>query len=322
MFLTAALVACTGNTTQGGGEADSDSVVANMTDSVPEGVELEAVERMAGLQTTMPPVPLYVRMSPDEGEVVQVVYWTGVDEPDKDNGADFYESWRVQNALRQNKEHYTKVLGMTPELGDAKALDEVLTDENDLGMLRSPLHPMEGMKVKLANNRVLGDHLSDGYCFTTLWLLSDEYLEHRERLPLKHVKKAMPANIVAQMEQKYGVKAVRSALTNEMGDYRTGFIQFQPKGEVELAVELLMCGDDVWVWENEGRFDPDDTSVWNVDDGGDYLPNCYDGAFVGPDGIELLFTHNAPESTAMGWMTIKGDKLVEHEIIGYYNYPE
>jgi len=322
-FLTAGVMVCSGcgTKTDGGSETDSDSIVTT-TDSVPEGFSFEAEDGLAGLQTAMPPVPLYVRISPEEGKVVQVVYWTELTELNEDDGPVRIEAWKVQNAFRENRKHYTKVLGMTQILGAATVLEEVKTEAGDVGMLRSPSHPMEGVKVELADYGVLGEHLSDGYCYTTLWLLADEYLENRERLTVKRVKKAMPADVVARMEKKYGVKSVRSEVTNEMGDYRTGFIQFQPKGEVELAVELLMCGDSVWVLENEGHADPEDTSVWNVDDGGEYLPNSYDGAFVGPDGIELLFTHNAPESTAMGWMTIKGEKLVEHEIAGYYNFPE
>jgi hypothetical protein len=119
----------------------------------------------------MPPVPLYVRISPEEGKVVQVVYWTELTELNEDDGPVRIEAWKVQNAFRENRKHYTKVLGMTQILGAATVLEEVKTEAGDVGMLRSPSHPMEGVKVELADYGVLGEHLSDGWTCENLTFL-------------------------------------------------------------------------------------------------------------------------------------------------------
>lgn len=325
--LAAAMVACAGNTTKGGGETDSDSVVA-MTDSmrVPDG-GFEAIERMAGLPTPVPPVPLYVRTDPDEGQVVEVVYWTPLVKPSADDAPEYQESWRIQERMRQQKNQYTKVMGEDGQLCDVTFVEDVTSEEADNAMLRSPQSPMQGLKFKFNNSKDLKNLQGDGYCYRLLWLLADEYVNPRMQLTVKTVptaqRKPLPAEVVKAMEAKYGMKADRSALTATIGnDYKTGFIQFKPKGKQCLAVELLMCGDDIWSYSDEAQYFEGEGFTWHVDDDGEYYPNIYDVAFVGPDGIELLFTHLSAESTGFGWMTIKGDKLVQHEVGGYYNYPE
>ncbi len=326
MFLAAAMVACTGNTTKGGGEADSDSVVA-ITDSLPENSELEAVERMAGLPTSVPPVPLYVRTNPEDGQVVEVVYWTSLDKPSADDGPEYQESWRIQERMRQQKNSYTKVIGKDDQLCDVTFVEDVKSKNADNAMLRSPQNPMQGLKFKFNNPKDLKKLQEDGYCFTMLWLLADEYVNSRTQLAVKRSselqRKPLPADVVKKMEEKYGMKADRSALTTTIGqDYQTGFIQFKPKGKQCIAVEVLMCGDDIWSYSDEAQYFEGDGFTWHVDDDGEYYPNIYDAAFIGPDGIELLYMHFSAESTGFGWMTIKGDKLVQHEVGGYYNYPE
>ena len=326
MFLAAAMAACTGNATKGSAEADSDAVAA-MTDSVPENFEFEAIERMAGLPTSVPPVPLYVRTSPEEGQVVEVVYWTPLNKPAADSDPEYLASWQIQDRMRQQKNQYTKVMGEDGLLLDVTFVEDVTSEDADNAMLRSPQNPMQGLKFKFNNPKDLKKLQGDGYCYKLLWLLADEYLNPRTRLTVKTVSesqhKPLPTDVVKAMETKYGMKADRSALTATIGnDYKTGFIQFKPKGKQCLAVELLMCGEDIWSYSDEAQYFEGEGFTWHVDDDGEYYPNIYDVAFVGPDGIELLYMHLSAESTGFGWMTIKGDKLVQHEVGGYYNYPE
>lgn len=323
LLMGAMMMACTGNTVKGGGDADSDSVVA-LTDSVPENFEFEAIEALAGLQTELPPVPLYVRNGMDGGEeIVQVVYWITPDSLAAKEDAAYVDSWTVQQRLIAQKEHYTKMIGPDDKFYDVTYLGEAKSPENEYGSLASTQHPQKGLKFKINDKKAFTKAAKDDYLNSLYWLIPDAYLSHREMLKVKSFpwdqRKSLPADVVKAMEKKYGVQAERSQMTAQVGeDYVAGFIQFKPKGEVVLAVEVLICGDQVWSYSDEGRTDSDDISVWHVDDGGEYFGNNYDAAFIGPDGIELLYTHHAPESADFGWMTIKGDKLVRHEIGGYY----
>lgn len=318
----ATIVACTGNKTNGGGNADSDSVVV---DSIPENSEFEAVDRLAGLQTTMPPVPLYVRSGiDDERDIIQVVYWASLEEPSSDDGASYMDAWKVQNALRQNKTHYTKVMGGDDKLYEVKCVGEVKSPDNEYGSLASSRHPQMGLLFQFDDPDAFAKTAEDGYMNMLHWLLPDDYLSHRELLKVKSIKwnerKPLPADVVKKMEAKYGMKAERTSLTARIGDdYVTGFIQFLPQGKKCLAVEVLVCGDEVWSYSEEAQyFEDEHVFSWHVDDGGEYFGNSYDAAFIGPDGIELLYTHFSPESADFGWMTIKGDTLVQHEVTGYY----
>lgn len=324
VFLAAALTACAGNTTPRGGENDSDSVMA-AKDSMPEGSELEAVERLAGLQTTMAPVPLYTRSSEESGgEIVQVVYWTTLEKSTDDDDPERHESWAVQEALRTQVQHYTKVLGLDGKFYGVKYVGEAKSPDNSYGSLASMQHPQMGLKFKIDDPAAFVRASGDTYMNGLHWLLSDAYLNNREMLKVKSFdwdeRKPLPANLVKKMEEKYGMKAQRTGLTTRIGeDYLTGFIQFAPKGKKCLAVEVLACGDEVWSYSDEAQyFEDENLFTWHVDDEGEYYANSYDAAFIGPDGIELLYTHWAAESAEFGWITIKGDQLVRHVISAYY----
>lgn len=324
MFLLAAMMACTGNATKGGGEKDSDSIVG-VTDSVPKGFEFEAVEWLAGLQTPMTPVPLYIRCSEEQmGEIVQVVYWASLEKPLKEDSPELHESWAVQEAVRTYVHHYTQVLGSDGEFYGVKYVGEVKSPNNDYGSLASPLHPQMGLRFKLDDPAAFAKAAGDTYMNGLHWLLPDDYLSHREMLKVKSFawdeRKPLSADVVKKMEEKYGMKAKRTALTTRIGDdYLTGFIQFAPQGKKCLAVEVLVCGEEVWSYSEEAQyFGGENAFSWHVDDDGEYFGNNYDAAFIGPDGIELLYTHFSPESADFGWMTIKGETLVRHEVSGYY----
>ena len=327
LFLAMALtMSCTGNKTEKGIGSDSDSV-ANVVDSMPADLEGEEVERLAGLLTTMAPVPLYLRTDPEEGEVIQVVYWTPLNKPQPEDDANYQESWLVQDLMRKNADHYTEVLNDDGQLCGVTFVEDITDEDADNAMLRSPQHPMQGLKFKFNDPKQKAATMKE-YALNMLWLLPDGYQNSRKMLKVKHLtennRKPMPTNIVKQMETKYGMTTEKAYITSEIdGGYKTGFIQFKPKGKKCLAVEVLTRDDTVWSYSDEAQyFEEENAFSWHVDDEGEYFPNYYDVAFVGPGGIEILYTHIAPESTDFGWMTVKGDKLVRHEVGGYYNYPE
>lgn len=328
-LLSAAMLACTGGKTgsSDGSDADSTSVA---TDSLTASDGIDAgVSRLMGLRATMPPAPLYVRASPEEGEVVEVVYWTTA--AGEDESAELQESWQIQELVRKNVNHYTKMLNGQGQLCDVTFDKEAEGSDEDVAMLRSPQHAMKGLKFKFNNPKDFAALKDDGYCLSTFWLLPDGYLANRTMLKVRHAPGEpvaygvmLPDDLVKKMEEKYGMKAEHAGFTADVGnDYKVGYIQFKPKGEKCLAVELLVKGDEVWSYSEEAQFIEDENVfTWHVDDDGTYYPNSYDAAFEGPEGLELLFIHYAPESVGFGWMTLEGDKLVPHEVGGYYSYPE
>lgn len=324
VFLAAGMVACTGNTAKGGGEAGSDSVVGNVADSVSEGFEFEAVERVGGLQVELPPVPLYLRSNGAGGlEIAQVVYWVGQEKPSSDDAPEYVESWTVQDKMCAQPGSYTKVMGGDGRLYGVKYVGEAKAPDNEFGSLASLQHPQSGLKYQLDDAKAFAKSGGDDYMMGLYWLFPDSYLNSREQLTVKTqaegTRKPLAADVVKKMEAKFGMQAARSQQTARIGDdYVAGFVQFKPKGEKVLAVEVLLSGDEVWTLEQWGEVDPDEMSVWHVDDGGEYFGNGYDAAFVGPDGPELLYTHFSPESADFGWMTIKGGKLEQHKVGGYY----
>jgi hypothetical protein len=78
-----------------------------------------------------------------------------------------------------------------------------------------------------------------------------------------------------------------------------------------LALEVLTKGDSVWVLEQIGTIFPGEGPTWNADDGGEYFPNSIAAAFEGPKGLELCYTHGAPESVTVGMLYPRGEKLEE-----------
>jgi hypothetical protein len=85
-----------------------------------------------------------------------------------------------------------------------------------------------------------------------------------------------------------------------------------------LAVEVLMDGNKVCVLEQLGYYAPEYGSSWNADADG-YIPNDIVAAFEGPKGLELCYTHGAPESYCIGMLFPRDDKLVELEYEIYHS---
>ena len=311
---TAALTACTGNKTTATNATEADTTQTNAT--------AESTELQIGIQSDVPPIPFYMI----DGENAQVAYWTEMELWEEADEA-LRTSWAVQNAVHQHPERYTKILGSDNTLYDATFKEEILGDSlhpADVGMLRNKWHKMQGLKYDVKDLKRLN---RNGYR-SLAWLLADDYLADRKMLNVKHGAELggsnpLPADIIQKMEAKYKGKADRSEITAHIGDkYTAGFIQFKPQGETCLAVEVVTDGEHIWSYSESAEFYDGEFS-WHVDDGGEYFGNSVDAAFEGPNGLELLFTHYAPESVGCGWLTTQGKTLLRnYEIAGYYNYPE
>jgi hypothetical protein len=136
------------------------------------------------------------------------------------------------------------------------------------------------------------------------------------------------------------MKAVRSSKTSVIGDrYTMGAIEFKgeyknaPKDKYDaerkfaLALEVLIDNGEqgqaqsevkVYVLEQLGHYDPEYGSTWNADADG-YIPNDIVAAFEGPKGLELCYTHGAPESFCVGMLFPRDGKLVELEYECYHS---
>ena len=106
------------------------------------------------------------------------------------------------------------------------------------------------------------------------------------------------------------------------GRYIHGTIEFKgeykgaPKDKYDadrkyaLALELLVDSGKIYKLEMLGYYDPEYGSTWNADADG-YIPNDIVAAFEGPKGLELCYTHGAPESFCVGMIYLRDEKLIE-----------
>jgi hypothetical protein len=85
-----------------------------------------------------------------------------------------------------------------------------------------------------------------------------------------------------------------------------------------LAVEVLVDGGKLYILEQIGYYDPEYGATWNADADG-YIPNDIDAAFEGPKGLEICYTHGAPESYCVGMLFPREGKLVELEYECYHS---
>lgn len=257
-----------------------------------------------------------------------VLYWTDVKEPKKtkDNEEWFdeiYKKWALQEILRRNAEQYTNLL-VGKDIVKVKYVDEILKDpdgntpsigqmhvRNDIPSLCARFDVVDAKNRKKAENGVV--------------LVTDEYLETHTRLSVKSMNtstKKLPANVVKSLEKKYGMSVSRSVLVATIGDkYSWGAVQF--KGEYKkaskgkdddkacLALNVLTDGKNVWSTEEIGYYISDGEMGWNVDDDGEYIPCDIAAAFEGPKGIELCYTHGAPESYEVGMFYQRNNEMVQ-----------
>ena len=300
---------------------------------------LEAVIDSIIEENDTTPLPMF--LIGDDGKYMQMLYWARVEEPQKGDDADdwvevMHKSWERQEMFRRNAAQYTNLL---TEKGVVKVkfIDEVLKDPDGDTPSIGEIHGREQIpslcaRFDFVNSKQKVDGSNWGLVIAT-----DSYLNSRKRLDVKSSQGSdynypkLPADIVKQLETKYGMKAERSSKTCIIGDrYTMGAIEF--KGEYKnapkdpndsdrkfaLALEVLIDSGKVsCVLEQLGYYDDEYGSAWNADADG-YIPNSIEAAFEGPKGLELCYTHGAPESFCIGMLFPRDGKLIELEYECYH----
>ena len=308
--------------------ADSqDSVTAAVIDSIIE-------------ENDTTPLPMFLIGS--DGKYKQMLYWTNIEEPQrsKDNEDYFdvwHKSWELQEMFRRNAGQYTNLLSEKGVL-KVKFVDEVLKDPDGNTPSIGEIHGREGIpslcaRFDFVNPKDKDDNDPDW----GLVIATDSYLNSRKRLDVKlcqgddYEYPKLPADIVKQLEKRYDMKALKSHQTCTIGDSCfMGAVEFKgeyknaPKDKYDadrksaLAVEVLVDGGTLYVLEQIGYYDPEYGGAWNADADG-YIPNTIEAAFEGPKGLELCYTHGAPESFCVGMLFPREGKLIEMEYECYHS---
>ena len=161
-------------------------------------------------------------------------------------------------------------------------------------------------------------------------IVTDSYLNTRRLLSLKSCAKnyeypKLDATVVKQLEKEYGMKARSSSKIAIIDNrYIHGTVEFEgeyknapkdpddPDRKFGLAVELLIDSAKVYKLEELGYYSPEWGTTWNADADG-YISNDIVAAFEGPKGLELCYTHGAPESFCIGMIYLRDGKLIEHQ---------
>ena len=290
------------------------------------------------------PMPMF--LMGEDNQYALMLYWTNIEEPQKDeNNEDYFEGyhqrWALQEMFRRNKTEYTNML-MGDKFVKIKFIDEILKDPDGNTPSIGQIH---GQRTGIPSLCSRFDFVNPkekkkseyGYEWGTV-IVTDAYLQTRKHLPIKYFEyewgkeDPLPATVIKQLEQRYGMKASRSVLLCNIGDnYQYGSMQF--KGEYKngpkeyygddrkpaLALDVLIQGDKVYVNEQIGYMFSETDYGWNVDDEGVYVGCNLTAAFEGPKGLELCFFRGAPESSTIGMFYLRDGKLIEHVYEGYYN---
>lgn len=308
--------------------ADSqDSVTAAVIDSIIE-------------ENDTTPLPMFLIGS--DGKYKQMLYWTNIEEPqrskdDEDYFDVWHKSWELQEMFRRNAAQYTNLLSEKGVL-KVKFVDEVLKDPDGNTPSIGEIHGREGIpslcaRFDFVNPKDKDDNDPDW----GLVIATDSYLNSRKRLDVKlcqgddYEYPKLPADIVKQLEKRYDMKALKSHQTCTIGDSCfMGAVEFKgeyknaPKDKYDadrksaLAVEVLVDGGTLYVLEQIGYYDPEYGGAWNADADG-YIPNTIEAAFEGPKGLELCYTHGAPESFCVGMLFPREGKLIEMEYECYHS---
>lgn len=322
LCVAAFLTGCKGGQTQNGA-TDEDTTKAEVA---VEQVEEEVVEEEVLL-------PTFIHYFNKDN--MQVVYWTQHNAPEKPDEDDEYKdwypnalrSWQEQDMLLRNADKYNRMYVTKDNYIDVKFVEErYINPDGDpygVGQLHCETMPAAGLRYTFADPN---EKLKASEWGVLYLLVADEYLNTRTVLPFKENQwtstrsdKPFPAVVVKQLEEEYGMKAERSHIATVLGDrYKYGTVQFKPKKDKVIALEVITDGDNVYSCPVEGMYEPEYGPTWNVDDEGIYLPSSITMAFDGPKGPELCYIHQAPESCTTGHLYIRDGKLVMDDQACYY----
>ena len=302
------------------------------------GMEMEVKE---DVDTTLPPM-FFI----GNGEYLQMLYWSNVEEPKKEAGNEDYfdtmhECWERQELLRRNFDKYTNMLVDGGKTVKVKFVDEILKDPDGNTPSIGEVHGRPDIPALCARYTVVDPkdgYDKDGDNILSNWgvvIVTDDYLNTRKRLAVKYSyenpDQKLSPQIVSQMEKEYNMKAQTAYELCKIGDrYIHAAIEFQgeyknaPKSDeyssdhkYALALELLIDSGKVYKTERLGYYDPDYGTTWNADADG-YIPNHIIAAFEGPKGLELCFSHGAPESYVVGMMYLRDSTLEEVDYEMYH----
>lgn len=306
----------------------SQTTSADRTDSV--AVVLDSIIE----ENDTTPLPMF--LIGGDGKYMHMLYWANIEEPQKtEDNAEYFDVWRrvweQQEMFRRNAAQYTNLLTANG-IVKVRFVDEVLKDPDGNTPSIGEIHGREEIPALCARFEYVNPKDNDNV--EQEWgmvIATDSYLKSRKRLEVKSLRTEdynypeLPADIVKRLEEQYGMKAERSYKTYTIGDrYTMGAIEFKgeyknapkdkydPDRKFALALELLIDGDSICKLENLGYYDEEWGSSWNADADG-YIPNSIEAAFEGPKGLELCYTHSAPESFVIGMLFPRGNQLVELE---------
>ena len=286
-------------------------------------------------ESALPPMFL---MATSDG-LLQMVYWTDTEEPVySDDNADFFDEmhreWALQNKLRSNVRQYTKLVVNGDQTSDMRYVDEILLNPDGEKIYPGELHGRPGIPSPGARFDLIGEEVTDGDELPGIVLVTDDYLSSHKLMTIKQASEdevqPLPAPVIRQMEQKYGMRVERSQQCYIIGDrYTYGVLQFEgeykhpvknidPDTKAALALEIIIDGDKVYSCPVEGWYLPDEGPIWNVDDGGEYFPSYIVAAFDGQQGPELYFLRWAPESATTGMMRIVNGRL-DRQVYAVYH---
>ena len=303
--------------------ADSKDSVAAVIDSIIE-------------ENDTTPLPMF--LIGNDGKYMQMLYWANIEEPVKDEDyAEYFDawhkSWELQEMFRRNAAQYTNLLDGDKTV-KIKYVDEVLKDPDGKTPSIGEIHGRVGIPSLCARFEYVNPKDNPDYEFMVdswgLVIVTDSYLNTRKLLSIKSLDDngtypKLPADIVKHLEKEYGMKANTSSKLQLIGGrYVHGTVEFAgeyknaPKDpndtdrKYALALELLIDSDKVYKYENLGYYDESYGATWNADADG-YISNYIVAAFEGPKGLELCYTHGAPESFCVGMIYLRDGKLVEHQ---------
>ncbi|MCR4613804.1 MAG: hypothetical protein K5778_07365 [Bacteroidaceae bacterium] len=323
LFAAVSFAACKGNATAGtsGEGGDSTQTIAPSDSTITE--EEGEVDELPIDENSLPYAFVYYEGS----GLGKVLYWSEVErkhdvDPDKE-----------QMLIRQHKTEYNAAIN-DDNIFDVTYKEEVLPRDNEedwtkgvtIGMIGATIEEA-GLVYRFAKpqavKRALGDWDEGFFVLTSKAHLDEHPLVHFEYVEgTNDDYRPLPANVIKQMEQKYGLKSTRSALVASIGeDITYGVMQFEPKGEHVLALEVLIQKGNVYVAESQGYYDAGTGEFgWNVDDEGEYYASSIIAVVENGDFPLIFTTRGAPESLTTGWMTVKDGKIVRHTQEMYYIY--